>query len=112
MGIDFSHGGAHWGYGGFYRFRQCVADEIGINLDEMEGFGGTTPWKGIRDPICFLLNHSDCDGHLTVKQCQVVSPRLRELVAKWPDDYDRQNALRLADGMDEAAKKGRPLEFC
>lgn len=43
-----------------------------------------------------------------------MAPRLREIVSAWPDDpfdYDRENALRLADGMEECAALGVPMEF-
>jgi hypothetical protein len=81
----------------------------------MAGFGekGTTPWKNVKDPIVPLLNHSDCDGHLTPTQCKKAAPRLRELVEDWPDDdYDKRSALELADGMEEAAKAKENLVFC
>ena len=117
MGIDFSHCDAHWSYSVFHRFRVKLAKEIGINLDSMKGFDFADPdkgmpWTKIKDPIVFLLDHSDCDGELTADECHCVAPRLRELVADWPDDdYDRQQALLLADGMDKAVQSGENLIF-
>ncbi len=71
------------------------------------------PWSKINDPIKYLLNHSDCEGELTPDECRKVAPRLRELVAGWPDgDRDKENALELADGMDAAAAAGESLRFC
>jgi hypothetical protein len=91
-----------------------LAKEVGIDLDSMEGFGGSVKWSTLpKDPIHFLLNHSDCDGHITAKRCAKIAPRLLELVAKWPDDiYDKTQALLLAEGMKACAQKGKPLEFC
>jgi len=119
MGIDFSHCDAHWAYSGFHRFRSRLAEEIGIVLNEMEGFEhqGETPkkfkWEALKaDPILDLFNHSDCDGLLTAKQCATIAPRLRELVNLWPeDDYDRMKALELAAGMDLAVSLEEDLEF-
>jgi hypothetical protein len=147
MGLDFSLGGARWGYIGFMRFRVRLAAEAGIALHCMEGFAkfnfGTKPapesvvifdpnyendggykyaglighqpvikWSAIKDPIAPFLYHCDCDGHLTYGQCKEMAPRIRELVRNWPnDDYDKINALKLADGMDEAASKKKRLEF-
>jgi hypothetical protein len=111
MGLDFVGSSAHWSYTGFHDFRVRLAREIEISLDNMAGFGGTESWDGLNDPIILLLNHSDCDGELTPEQCSVVAPRLRVLVGFWPDDYDRDNALRLVHGMEECAKEKRLLKF-
>lgn len=124
MGLDFNHGNAHWSYSGFHRFRKRLASALGINLTEMEGFGemdyekgtrvcGTVPWDTVNDAIVPLLHHSDCDGDLSPEACAQVAPRLRELVAPWPDDdYDKRNALMLAEAMEQCAAGGVSLEFC
>lgn len=119
MGLDFSHTDAHWSYGGFGRFR--LAAVVGIDLPRMAGFERGSalagrPWSTVQsseqEPIIDLLDHSDCDGELTAEQCARIAPRLRELVAHWPeDDYDRRHAELLADGMDLAAEAGESLEF-
>jgi len=123
MGLDFSEGDAHWSYSGFMRFRRHLAKEIGIHLDAMEGFGfDESPrtlikWDRVHDPIVPLLDHSDCDGDLSVEECRTIAPRLRELVQGWSDDpdlresFDKQQALKLADAMDICGREGRRLEF-
>lgn len=69
-------------------------------------------WSTVNDDIVPLLNHSDCDGVLTVEECKRVAPRLRELVANWEDDdFDKINALLLAEGMEEAILGGDELRF-
>ncbi len=94
-------------------FRRRLAGEIGINLDQMEGFKeGIRSWAKIKDPIVPFLNHSDCEDEMTPEQCKVVAPRLRELVADWEDGHDKQNALELADDMERMANDGQPLVFC
>ena len=112
MGIDFSRGNAHWSYGGFNSFRHRLAECIGIDLDDMLGFGGDIQWDTVNDPIEPLLNHSDCDGVLTAEQCLTVAPRLAELVKDWPDDYDKSHALELVEGMKEAIEDDADIEFC
>lgn len=127
MGLDFSHCEAHWAYSGFHRFRTKLAREIGINLNAMAGFASSfsvadlsgtghvdgLPWYNIKDDIKPLLKHSDCDGSLTPERCKTVAPRLRELVAGWDDDdYDKEQALELARGMEAAARAGEKLRFC
>lgn len=114
MGLDFSHCEAHWAYSGFARFRNKLAEQIGLH--GYNDIGDTAdpkfePFK--KDPIIHLLAHSDCDGHLTPKQCAKVAPRLREIVSAWPDsDYDKVKALELVEGMELAAKENQKLKFC
>lgn len=114
MGLDFSHGNAHWAYSGFNRFRSRLAAQLGVNWEglfkdrqRMEQFVQRT------DPIMPLLNHSDCDGSLTAEECVQVAAALRAMVKDWPDsDWDKGKALELADGMEEAVKKGEEFIFC
>lgn len=126
MGVDFSHGEASWSYGGFNRFREALAAHEGIDLNRMHGFKpfyagddwAGIPWDGVTTALRPLLDHSDCDGQLTPEECRQVAPRLREVIdAVWPDDvvgvdgYNRRAGLALAQGMDDAAAAGVPLEF-
>jgi hypothetical protein len=112
MGIDFSHGDAHWSYSSFNNFRRKLAKEINMDLDQMQGFGGDIPFSNYVDNIIPLLDHSDCDGKLTIGQCKKVEPRLRELVSKWVnDDWDKERALELADGMKSAYENHEQFIF-
>jgi len=59
MGIDFSHGEAHWSYSGFNRFRCKLIETMGLgDLNEMYDDGSYTKLSSI--PIYPLINHSDC----------------------------------------------------
>ena len=113
MGLDFSHGGAHWSYSGFMAFRKRLAREIGVDLECMAGFAppeslidmsakdwdllgfGIKPerfnmsWNGVNDTLVPLLNHSDCDGSLSADECCTIAPRLREIVQRWTDDPEQ-----------------------
>ncbi len=113
MGIDFNNNNAHWSYIGFNEFRARLAEEIGIgDLRSMVGFGGTRSWRNIKDPLKPLMNHSDCDGILTRRQCNQVYPRLLEIVCRWDkNDYDRLEAEELIKGMKEVAEEGGRLIF-
>ena len=57
MGIDFSHGDAHWAYSGFMRFRGRLAVELGYPnpLHEMYDDGSYSCMEGA--PIYPLNNH-------------------------------------------------------
>ncbi|TGB00386.1 hypothetical protein E4665_01535 [Sporolactobacillus shoreae] len=112
MGLNFSHCDAHWSYGLFHDFREKLAREIGMDLNRMEGFGGNTRFSDFDDAIIPLLNHSDCEGEMTAKECSQVAPRLRELVADWSEEDYVEEALSLAGGMELAARNDQPLIFC
>ena len=118
MGLDFSHGKAHWSYSGFHRARCRLALEIGINFEKMRGiapYDEALPWEPhikTGERIIPLLIHSDCDGYFMPSQCRKIAPRLRELVSKWPDgDGDKIQFLLLADGMDQAAQERKRFKF-
>jgi hypothetical protein len=161
MGLGLSVNGKHvagWSYSGFNSFRERVAKQVGIELRKMEGFsdvdktileregweayrkayeadmlGPKISWKTVKDPIKYLLHHSDCEGTIGPKRCGLIADRLEEIIKEWPDcqklkvdpfwqekgysaemdwrDYDKEQALGLIAGMREAAKIGKPLEF-
>lgn len=134
MGLNFRVGDerceAQWSYGGFHNFRKLLAEDIGVVLEEMEGFYtrakdgytplviGTKKWSDVRDPLSHLLRHSDCEGSISPSVCEKIAPRLREVCSKWNDDWipgvsnhDKDNGLLLADAMERAAKINKPLRF-
>lgn len=113
MGINFTWNGkfegeqtASWAYSGFNQFRERLAAELGMKLPQF--------WNNskLKDDIVPLLNHSDCDGELSAKDCAKVAPRLRELINDWENgDYDKDMGLLLARNMEQAATKDSPLIF-
>jgi hypothetical protein len=112
MGLDFRESNAQWSYGGFNSFRRRLATQIGINLDDMQCFGGTIPWKTVKDPIVPFLNHSNCEGTMTPEAMKKVAPRIKALVKDWEDGHDKNNALELAADMLRLSKKNKRLHFC
>ena len=120
MGIGFRADGWNkgwtpsWSYSGFNLFRERLAQSVGIQLREMEGFGeAQISWDILADEIKPLLMHSDCDGTMSPEECRAVAPRLRELIAPWPaDDYDRQHGALLSDMMEFCAESNTDLLFC
>jgi hypothetical protein len=113
MGLDFSHCDARWAYSGFKRFRNRIAEQIGFTEYDLITATDDPRFENIKkDPIRYLLAHSDCDGHIPPGQAKKLAPRLRELVATWKDDdYDKKQALELADGLEIAASNGESLRF-
>jgi hypothetical protein len=121
MGLDFRVVGVEmpweervtWSYGGFNRFRERIAASVGIDWDALFRTRDFAPLMALADPIQPLLNHSDCEGDLSASECRKVAPRLREIIAAWPqDDYDRIHGEKLAAMMQRAADRNVPLIFC
>lgn len=102
--------------GGRYQGNFGIAIEnVGKNIIDKDFFwlpNKPLSWNKIKDPIVDLLNCSDCEGSLSPSQCKKIAPRLKELVKVWSDDYDKIQALLLAEGMEECSKNGKTLEFC
>ena len=115
MGLDLYNGiseGVYWSYDCFHDFRNKLADIIGISLNEMTGFYGTKSWDNVEDDIVPLLNHSDCDGELSVEECKKVAPRLDEILEKLEDDdYDKKLAKGLVQMMKNCIEHNVSLKF-
>jgi hypothetical protein len=106
MGLDFSHGDAHWGYISFNGFRTRLAATTGRTLESF--------WTGQYNdhPLAPLLNHSDCDGEISPEDCARVAPALKAIMEQWPEnDSDRHKGLLLVEAMQECVVKKEPLEF-
>lgn len=106
MRVRFNHGQAQWPtFTAFHQFRRRLAREAAIDLDAMEGFGGARPWREVGDQVAPLLAMADVDGSIGVGECAPIARRVRELIRTWPsDDGDHAEGLRLADGLEEAAR--------
>lgn len=122
---------------GYYSFDVEKAKAAGWQefrrLAMEEGSTEKVSWSTISDPIATFLAHSDCEGKLSPKACAIIFPRLRELMKDWPKmvtihptkewtdqgydkemtfpDHDKAQGESLADGMEEAVKVGKPLEY-
>jgi len=112
VGLGFSHGDAHWSYSGFMRFRNKLTETLGytVPLGEMYYHGSHIQMKN--EPIFPLINHSDCDGNLTVEEMQQILPQLEGIINRWDDDdYEKPLGLRFVTSIKEAIEADEPLEF-
>jgi hypothetical protein len=121
MGLDTSHNCWHGPYSAFNRFRHEIAKAAGIPLDSMEGYEPMFPtpeedqaervsWEKYKsDPICILLDHSDCDGEIANEHCLALAARLEEIAPKLIQGG--LMALRFAKGLRDAAEAGEDVEF-
>lgn len=111
MGLDTTHDCWSGPYSSFNRFREAIAFHLGFRLRDMEGFGGSTRWSTLPpDPLHVLLNHSDCDGTIEVKDLLPLAERL-EAIAPSIMSQHAAEALRFARGLREAAVLQQPVEF-
>lgn len=102
-----------WSYRGFNSFRKRLAKEVGVELDEMNGFGGEKTWETVENPIALLLHHSDCEGFLSCYACEKIYPELLKIIKSWPDeDFDKITAIELVNAMKECAVESNNLIFC
>jgi hypothetical protein len=118
MGLDVSHDAWHGAYSSFGRFRKALAKEIDIELDAMIGFRGNKKWPSEKkEPLVSLLNHSDCDGEIKLKDLEPLSKRLKEVAATLPDNKPgaweslKEEILQFAEGCDKAILAGEDIEF-
>lgn len=119
MGLDTTHDAWHGPYSSFNAFRYWLAEQIGVNLDHYAGYmaGGTKDLTTIPHDIMPLLNHSDCDGILTPKECRQIARGLKDIIDKLPADTQRGEwsnywlAQRFRKGCIKAANAKENLEF-
>ena len=137
MGLDTSHDCWHGAYSSFMRWREEIAQAAGFPpLYFMENFWEGPPgnvgsmgyriesainqlpirWRLFSgDPLCILLNHSDCDGIIEAKDCKPLADRLREILPHLPSGgpfYDaRDKTWQFINGLDLAASRGENVEF-
>lgn len=116
MGLDTSHNAWQGGYSRFGDWRRWLAKQIGMNLNDMEGFGGDRKFSDFDHPVLPLLNHSDCDGKLTTEECKRVAWGLDEIIHKAeqrgsPEQYEIDKAKQFREGCLLAIENGEEIEF-
>lgn len=125
MGLDTTHNAWHGSYSGFAEWRKWLAEQIGINLDAMDGFQSSfkqTPKKIIKweslphDDLHYLLNHSDCDGSITSKRCGKIAKRLDQILKKVKPnknivlDYESEWKVQATKDFSKGCKKAFKLK--
>ena len=113
MTIGFSHCQGYFTNNGFHEARMLLAASIGLELNSMQGFGGTVSWPSAKtQPLVHLLNHADCEGSLSPAQCTAVAQALRAAVEPWPQEQSYRGLfLEMACGMERCAKNNEPFLF-
>lgn len=121
MGLNFKNSKANWSYSGFNEFRRAIASDLGFNLNSKIGFSGEEDWSDVPAEWEPFLNHSDCEGKLSVKEQEKLIPAMLKLLDTWKDanyfsEYTKHhgyiNGLYLCDTMKKNIQRGRSLVFC
>jgi hypothetical protein len=115
MGLDTTFDCWHGPYSSFNRFRRTICKAAGMgDLDSYKGFGGDKEWPE-NEPITILLDHSDCDGEITAKDCAPLADAMEELLPELDDSdpclSDAKQAKQFIKGLRKAAKAKKPVEF-
>ena len=136
MGLETSHNCWHGAYSAFSRWRNKLAEVAGYSFSKKgdppiydvpdldwghlpprwaEGEWGSHVEK---DPLVYLLAHSDCEGVIHPAQAKPLADRLDELLPKLPDDSGgghiwnwRQVTERFIKGLRAAVEAGEDVDF-
>lgn len=118
MGLTTSHGCFDAPYSTFNRFRYSLGHQIGINLDDYIGYGSDNG-KNLTDidhELMPLFNHSDCEGELSVKECQSIAKGLDKVLENFNNeikaDYDFKEKIEtFRDGCLWAVENNEVVDF-
>ena len=119
MGLDFSHGTAHFSHHGFAEFRDALVKVIDPDKKQhlyyMYLDGTFRKYKN--DPLFPFIDHADNEGMLTPAELTKVIPRLKELLKKLdPEDErfvsHREQGKEMLRGMRKAYRNNEDFVFC
>jgi hypothetical protein len=118
MGLNITHDCFNGPYSTFNLFRHSLGIQIGINLDEYKGYNknGTKDLSKIEHELMPLLNHSDCNGRLTIKESKSIVKGLNRVLENFVenDNYDvmfKEMIIKFRDGCLDAISKRKMVKF-
>lgn len=129
MGLDTTHDAWHGAYSAFMRFRaELVREAWGRDIRSLPGYHDSILSPDVAtvdyteaersDALYPLIDHSDCEGELSVEVLLPLAARLEELAPRFRGIDGgghlggvEAKALQFAAGCRAAAAAGEPLEF-
>ena len=115
MGLDTTHGCFHGPYSMFHELRCAIAEAAGWgDLEEYEGYGGTTPYPD--EVLTIFLGHTDFDGEIAAEDAGPLADGLEVLLPHLDDDdgdgwSSRAKTSKFIDGLRRASAAGESIEF-
>lgn len=110
MGLRLSHCDLGWSYSGFMVFREAIANACGLTGNLVDHYINDTYTQLANHPIYPLINHSDCDGQLSVAEMNQLVPAIKNILTKL-DPRHQDAALEFIDGMKNAIACDEPMIF-
>lgn len=103
MGLDITSENHHFSspYSTFNQMREYLGELIGVKLREFEGFEGNIPFSTLNDDLKILLDHSDCDGEISLDDAKKLSMRLTELLPKIEHAWFNERTKILIDVLND-----------
>lgn len=118
MGLDTTHGCFNGPYSTFNRFRYSLAAQIGIDLDDYDGYGGNgaKDLASIEHDLMPLFNHSDCDGELSVDESKRLISGFNQVLESFNPDLKHDSSFIdrikwFRDGCILAVQNNEVIEF-
>jgi len=122
MGLNIYPGKTRFAFWGFVEFRKALGRFIKIDIGDFKGFGGQREWKEVKDPLKYLINHSDVEGSIGPSRLVKILPRLKAALKLWQKESDADLKVyyehviipeteNLIEGMEEAIKTNKRLTF-
>jgi len=117
MGLDITHDCWHGPYSKFMRFRRSLCLQINIDIDMFSDYGGNgKSSESLDHDIMPLINHSDCDGRLTVKESRRIIKGLQSILDNFnkdlPMDYDfKDMIIQFKKGLELSVKSRQIVRF-
>lgn len=135
MGLDTTHDAWHGAYSAFKRWRDEIAKAAGYAFLKQDYYEvaaidwGHIPeralmgdWTGLdapRDPLLYLIAHSDCEGEIRPEQAAPLADALEALLPKLEGvpggghigPSFRDKTQKFIDGLRRAVAAGESVEF-
>lgn len=113
LGVNFNFGRAHWSAENFLKFQEILANQAGVNWEIFQTHkrDGTCPPPPYKEPLMWLVYATD-GAQIPWRQCEKIVPKLLNLADSWgEEDDDSGQVYLLVQGMREAVRRHRPIEF-
>ena len=78
-------------YSSYMDFRREIAVQAGVDLDLMDGHGGTTPFTE-ETPLRLILDHSDCNGDYSYDKLNLLEKELEQVLKMKLTPYSKKIA--------------------